>query len=218
MILSYACILLITAVALLIWCHGQRKRKAEEFALALKDNNKDSKSSISSYSINKCNATFCEVIDTIIAGDKSQICRLLRLFDFEYDKFEQFWRQTEDKEIKDCIYVKYLWETTLKLVESGRNMIVHPEYDCTAKEIKGLFFWATNLPNADMMTLPEIAERCKENKDKISETIREYSNNMRHKDYEEGCQKYNFLLLLFYIYSFMMALDNLMKPHRTTQL
>lgn len=201
-------------VSSVIWRHYHRKRKAQEFLVSVGNIEIVDKSSVLLYSMNLCCATLGDIINTIIIGDKIQICQKHRLFAADYDKFEHFSSHVKDAEVRDDIYLKYLWEATLKIAESGRNMVIHPEFNCKAPEIRELVFWTYNLPDSEYMELSDIAEKCKLNKEKISEIIRNYSDCMSHKDYEDGSQKYSYLLFLHYLHSFMMSLDNLTKSYR----
>lgn len=201
-------------VSLVIWRHYQRKRKALQFLESIGNTEGGNRSSILIYSIKLCYESLGVVINAIIMGDKIQICQRHRLFVADFDKFVQYSRHVKESEVREDVYLKYLWEATLKIAESGRIMVVHPEFNCKAPEISDLLFWTNSLPESDSVELSVIAEKCKLNKEKITEIIRNYSGRMSHKDYDEGSQKYSFLLFLYYLHSFLMSLDNLTKSYR----
>lgn len=199
-------------VSSVIWRYLHRKRKVHEFHASVGKEVVD-KTSVRCYSVNVCCSALDEIIKTIMAGDKIQICQKQRLFAAEYDKFEHFLCTVKDAEVRDDIYPKYLWEATLKIAEAGRKMVVNPEFDCNAPEIRDLGFLTRNLPCDTNMELAEMAKICSSNEERMSETIRKYRNRMGSKDYEEDSQKYNFLSFLSYIHSFMMTLDSLTEPY-----
>lgn len=197
-----------------IWRHYHIKRRAREFLVSVGNKEGADKFEVTLYSMNLCCHALREIVNTIIIGDKIQICRTHRLFAAEYDKFEYFSRHVKDAGVRDDIYLQYLWEATLKIAESGRKMVVNPEFNCKASEISDLSVLSDNLPDSESMALSDLVDNCRLNRERISEAIRIYSGCMGHKDFEEGSTKYNYLLFLNYLYSFMMVLDNLTKSYR----
>lgn len=214
MIAVYIGFIILMIVVSVIWHHYHKISKAKEFLASVNDTEEVDKISVMLYSLKICCSNLSQILSAIMTGDKIQICRVHRLFASEYDKFEHFSRQAKPTEVIEDIYLKYLWEATIKIAESGRKMVVHPEYSSNTSEIRDLVFWSNNLPNVETMALEDIAEKSRLNKEIISETIRNYSNRMSHRDYEEGSQKYSYLSFLYYLHSFMMSIDNLMKPYR----
>lgn len=211
----FAGIFSLMIVATVIFRYNYRKRKAHKFLTSIVDKETGDKTSVLLYSMNFCCKTLGDVISTIISGDKIQICQKHRLFVAEYDKFEYFTRHAKEVAVRDDTYLQYVWDATLKTIESGRKMVVHPEFNPNATEIIDLGFWTSDFPKGEFMKLSEIGENSRLNKEKVSGIIRNFSNSMSHKDYEEGSQKYSFLLFLYYLHSFMMSLDNLANSYKS---
>ncbi len=221
--------LIITAICILNWHHKKHAKETNIYLSSLTDGDIQGFPKILNYSIAVCCNTVETMIDSIINGNKIDSCRVLRLFGTEYDKFEQYKKFSAEKnsaykESYNEIYLEYLWEATLKLAESGRNLVVNPNYDCSKSEILNLFDWKNKLPKLDRISedsvdldiskVSDIAETCRINKERISCDIRVYTDHMCYADYEDGSQKYNFLSFLLYLYTFLMSLDNIMKPYR----
>lgn len=214
MISVYIGILALIIVLSAVWRRYKRKRKAQEFLTSVGDKGGVDNSAVLLYSVNACCKYLKQIIDAINSGDKIQICRLLRIIAVEYDKFEQFSRLDKETKGRDDFYLNYLWEATLKIAQIGRNMVVHPEYDCKALEIRELVVLTDDFPEGEILELSEISEKSKLYKEIISEMIRYYNARMSLKDYDEGSQKYILLSFLHYFHSFMISLDNLVKSYQ----
>lgn len=221
--------LIIAAICFLNWHHKKQTKETNIYLSSLTGGDNQGFPKIINYSMAVCCNTVETMIDSIMKGNKIDSCRVLRLFGTEYDKFGQYQKiyaekNSAYKETSDEIYLEYLWEATLKLAESGRNLVVHPDYDSTKSEVMSLGSWKSKLPklvksseNSVELENPEvseIAETCRINKERISCDLREYTDHMCYADYEDGSQKYNFLSFLQYLYTFLMSLDNIMKPYR----
>lgn len=204
------------AIVTLLWRHHRRKRLGERFATSVKQYGELTAPSVLNYSIRTCQTTFCELMGTISNGDKIQIGRVCRAFATEHDEFKQYIHFSRDTKVKDNINLIYLWDATLKLVEAGRRLVLHPEYDCSRPEVLILIFGSKSLSDCKIIEPSELTEICKLNKTKVSEMIRNYKEYMRPNDYEDGSVKYDFMLFLFYLQSFMISLENNIKSHGKT--
>lgn len=202
-----------------IWYVIHNGRKTNNFLSSLPEDERHGLPRHIDYSVSFCSNTVANIIDAIIEGDKIRSCRILRIFGEEYDRFDHYQKGVTDKGAPENVHLAYLWEATLKLAESGKKMVISPDYDCRSQEILRLGFWKKNLPYArhsgsEQVFADDIAESCRNNKNIISEIIRDYTARMNYTDYVEGSQKYNYLSFLYVIYSFILSMDNVMKPYR----
>lgn len=186
-------VLFLAGAILWRWHRIRRKRKVKAFLSSLPETADAGISPLINHSITICCHTVQQAIDTIIRGNRIDSCRVYRVFEIEYEKFDHYHKTLANPYAPENIYLLYLWEATVKLAESGRKMVINPEYDCTTEEIYKLIFWKNNISKSvECLEIPgdlpqlavlDMAEAFRVNKNILSTDIREYTALMRHNDY-----------------------------------
>lgn len=184
-----------------------RKKTAQKFLASIPENDDETRNNkLLYYSIIKCCNTVTEMLGSMISGDKTGVCKVNRLFAIEYNKFEAY--NSTVAENNKGIYLSYLWEATLKITESGRRVIVNPDYSSDIFENNILATWINNISKlSETYSLNVSVEQL--DKASLVSQIRQYTEGMYHEDYEDGCQKYNFLTFLYYLHSFVNSVNHL---------
>lgn len=217
----------ITAIAFLLFSvyNIHKKKTAKEFVSSIPVTNNSYVPQIIMHTFNVSCRTAEEVLSDLISDDKSESYRTQRNYNSEYENFDAYRTSIKENQNMPSLQLKYLWDATLKLSESGCRLVAHPEYDNKAEEINNLVILhdiiRSQRDNSENGNTPAhynlsiIADILSFNKRNLAEQIREYSEEMVYSDFEDGNLKYTYLSFLYSLHCFIMSLDNLIKQYKS---
>ncbi|WP_289875362.1 hypothetical protein, partial [Duncaniella muris] len=109
---------------------------------------------------------------------------------------------------------EYMLEATDKIAETTRHLVTSPDgyipisYKCEIETIRGgivrLSQLADSILSSDVDTVKINGDAGLE-KDFIEHSIAIHSKGMTHEDFDEGAPSYSYLMLLYYLHSFISS-------------
>ena len=125
---------------------------------------------------------------------------------------------------KSALYCEYMLEATDKIAETTRHLITSPDnyipisYRCEIETIRGgiarLSRLTDSILDADADTVKINGDTGLE-KDFIEHSIAVHSKGMTHEDFDEGAPAYSYLMLLYYLHSFVCSFSQAIRNTET---
>lgn len=174
--------------------------------------------------LSPCGAIIDTALECLSSHDKPGVCRNHR---HGAETLEILGKMVREQSVKMSgsderltVYHEYMLENTGKIAETTRRIITstdnHVSVSCKC-EIEVIRDSLTRLlQSADsILRTDESMERIKEDinndKDFIKHTIAVHSGRIKRDDYDDGAPAYAYLMLLYYIHSFVSSLSLVVK-------
>lgn len=219
-IFSFSIISILIAVVLISRYIRRRKIK-EQFTPEL---NESVDKSCLMLTIQPCRSIIDKALECISSYDDLAVCRNHRhgseILDALSKKVSEYSVKRKDTENVPVVYHSYMLEATEKIAETSRHIITSPDnyvpisYKCEIETIRGsldrLLQSTDNMLHSDE-NADCLKEEINKDKDFIEHTIAVHSKGMSHEEFEDGTPAYSYLMLLYYLHSFMSSFSHVIK-------
>lgn len=179
-----------------------------------------------------CGSIIDKALDCLSTYDDIAVCRNNRLGAEELDilgnKVRACFSSTNSHGGRTMVYHEHMLEATAKISEIARHIITTPyscipvSYKCEIETIRGslsrLLRSTDTLIQTDNIT-DSIRTEINKDKDFIEHTIAIHSKGMTHEDFDDEAPAYTYLMLFYYLHSFVSSLYRIIKtievPNKT---
>lgn len=165
-----------------------------------------------------CGPIIDKALECLSNNDNIAVCKNHRIgsqtIDIISDKVRNSSADTDDIIGKTALYCEYMLEATDKIAETTRHLVTSPDgyipisYKCEIETIRGgivrLSQLADSILSSDVDTMKINGDAGLE-KDFIEHSIAVHSKGMTHEDFDEGAPSYSYLMLLYYLHSFISS-------------
>ncbi len=171
-----------------------------------------------------CGPIIDKALKCLSNNDNIAVCKNHRIgsqtIDIISDKVRNSSADTDDIIGKTALYCEYMLEATDKIAETTRHLVTSPDgyipisYKCEIETIRGgivrLSQLADSILSSDVDTMKINGDAGLE-KDFIEHSIAVHSKGMTHEDFDEGAPAYSYLMLLYYLHSFVSSFSQAIK-------
>ena len=175
-----------------------------------------------------CGPIIDKALECLSNNDNIAVCKNHRIgsqtIDIISDKVRNSSADTDDTIGKTALYCEYMLEATDKIAETTRHLVTSPDgyipisYKCEIETIHGgivrLFQLADSILSSDVDTVKINGDAGLE-KDFIEHSIAIHSKGMTHEDFDEGVPAYSYLMLLYYLHSFVSSFSQALRNIET---
>ena len=176
-----------------------------------------------------CGPIIDKALECLSNNDNIAVCKNHRIgsqtIDIISDKVRYSSADTDDTIGKTALYCEYMLEATDKIAETTRHLVTSPDgyipisYKCEIETIRGgivrLSQLADNILSSNVDTVKINGDAGLE-KDFIEHSIAVHSKGMTHEDFYEGAPSYSYLMLLYYLHSFISSFLQAIKNIKTS--
>lgn len=176
-----------------------------------------------------CGPIIDKALECLSNNDNIAVCKNHRIgsqtIDIISDKVRNSSADTDDTIGKTALYCEYMLEATDKIAETTRHLVTSPDgyipisYKCEIETIRGgivrLSQLADSILSSDVDTVKINGDASLE-KDFIEHSIAIHSKGMTHEDFDEGAPSYSYLMLLYYLHSFISSFLQAIKNIKTS--
>lgn len=176
-----------------------------------------------------CGPIIDKALKCLSNNDSIAVCKNHRIgsqtIDIISDKVRNSSADTDDTIGKTALYCEYMLEATDKIAETTRHLVTSPygyipiSYKCEIETIRGgivrLSQLADSILSSDVDTMRINGDAGLE-KDFIEHSIAIHSKGMTHEDFDEGVPSYSYLMLLYYLHSFISSFLQAIKNIETS--
>lgn len=174
-----------------------------------------------------CGPIIDKALKCLSNNDSIAVCKNHRIgsqtIDIISDKVRNSSADTDDTIGKTALYCEYMLEATDKIAETTRHLVTFPDgyisYKCEIETIRGgivrLSQLADSILSSDVDTVKINGDAGLE-KDFIEHSIAIHSKGMTHEDFDEGAPSYSYLMLLYYLHSFISSFLQAIKNIKTS--
>lgn len=214
----YVTVLLIMALAGIIVMLRRhiRRRKVKEMYCFIPA--RPVEKSCLTMTMQSCGPIIDKALECLSNNDNIAVCKNHRIgsqtIDIISDKVRNSSADTDDTIGKTALYCEYMLEATDKIAETTRHLVTSPDgyipisYKCEIETIRGgivrLSQLADSILGSDVDTMKINGDAGLE-KDFIEHSIAVHSKGMTHEDFDEGAPSYSYLMLLYYLHSFISS-------------
>ena len=175
-----------------------------------------------------CGPIIDKALECLSNNDNIAVCKNPRIgsqtIDIISDKVRNSSADTDDTIGKTALYCEYMLEATDKIAETTRHLVTSPDgyipisYKCEIETIRGgivrLSQLADSILSSDVDTVKINGDAGLE-KDFIEHSIAVHSKGMTHEDFDEGASAYSYLMLLYYLHSFVCSFSQAIRNTET---
>lgn len=175
-----------------------------------------------------CGPIIDKALECLSNNDNIAVCKNHRIgsqtIDIISDKVRNSSADTDDTIGKTALYCEYMLEATDKIAETTRHLVTSPDgyipisYKCEIETIRGgivrLSQLADSILSSDVDTVKINGDAGLE-KDFIEHSIAVHSKGMTHEDFDEGAPAYSYLMLLYYLHSFVCSFSQAIRNTET---
>ena len=175
-----------------------------------------------------CGPIIDKALECLSNNDNIAVCKNHRIgsqtIDIISDKVRNSSADTDDTIGKTALYCEYMLEATDKIAETTRHLVTSPDgyipisYKCEIETIRGgivrLSQLADSILSSDVDTVKINGDAGLE-KDFIEHSIAIHSKGMTHEDFDEGVPAYSYLMLLYYLHSFVSSFSQALRNIET---
>lgn len=219
-------IIAILSVAVLISRYLRRREIQEHFTLEFSES---IDKSCLMLTIQPCRSIIDKALECILSYDDIEVCRNHRLGSAILDALEKkvmdFSDKGKDADSVPAIYYSYMLDATEKIAETSRHIITSPDnyvpisYKCEIETIRGnldrLLQSTDNMLHSDK-NAESLREEINKDKDFIKHTIAVHTKGMTHEEFDDGAPAYSYLMLLYYLHSFMCSFSHVVNLSKNT--
>ena len=171
-----------------------------------------------------CSPIIDKALECLSSNDSIAVCKNHRIgmetLDIIGKKVRDCSADTDYAIDKSEVYYEYMLEATEKIAETSRHIITAPDnhipisYKCEMETIRGgivrLSQFTDNILRSDGDTV-KINKDAGMEKDFIEHSIAVHSKGMTHEDFDEEAPAYSYLMLLYYLHSFVSSFSQAIK-------
>ena len=175
-----------------------------------------------------CGPIIDKALKCLSNNDSIAVCKNHRIgsqtIDIISEKVRNSSADTDDTIGKTALYCEYMLEATDKIAETTRHLVTSPDgyipisYKCEIETIRGgivrLSQLADSILSSDVDTVKINGDAGLE-KDFIEHSIAVHSKGMTHEDFDEGAPAYSYLMLLYYLHSFVSSFSQALRNIET---
>lgn len=175
-----------------------------------------------------CGPIIDKALECLSSDDSIAVCKNHRIgsknIDLISDKVRNCSANTDGSIGKTALYCKYMLEATDKIAETTRHLVTSPDsyipisYKCEIETIRGGIVRLSQLSDSifdrDADTVKINGDTGLE-KDFIEHSIAVHSKGMTHEDFDEGAPAYSYLMLLYYLHSFVSSFSQALRNIET---
>lgn len=220
-------ILILAAASAVIFTYRyMRRRKIREQFQLVPDKPVDK--SCLMLTIPPCSSIIDKALECLSNQDDLAVCKNHRLGAETLDVIGKKVREYSENKNKSykrlAIYHEYMLEATGKIAETSRHIITSPDnympisYKCEIETIRGslarLLQSTDRILHSDENT-ESIRKDIIKDKDFIEHTIAEHSKGMTHDEFDDGDPAYSYLMLLYYLHSFVSSFSHVVNNLET---
>lgn len=176
-----------------------------------------------------CGPIIDKALKCLSNNDSIAVCKNHRIgsetIDIISEKVRNCSADSDDTIGKTALYCEYMLEATDKIAETTRHLVTSPDdyipisYKCEIETIRGgivrLSQLADSILSSDVDTVKINGDAGLE-KDFIEHSIAIHSKGMTHEDFDEGAPSYSYLMLLYYLHSFISSFLQAIKNIKTS--
>jgi len=176
-----------------------------------------------------CGPIIDKALECLSNNDNIAVCKNHRIgsqtIDIISDKVRNSSADTDDIIGKTALYCEYMLEATDKIAETTRHLVTSPDgyipisYKCEIETIRGgivrLSQLADSILSSEVDTVKINGDAGSE-KDFIEHSIAIHSKGMTHEDFDEKAPSYSYLMLLYYLHSFISSFLQAIKNIKTS--
>lgn len=175
-----------------------------------------------------CGPIIDKALKCLSNNDSIAVCKNHRIgsetIDIISEKVRNCSADSDDTIGKTALYCEYMLEATDKIAETTRHLVTSPDgyipisYKCEIETIRGGIVRLSQLSDSifdrDEDTVKNNGDRGLE-KDFIEHSIAVHSKGMTHEDFDEGAPAYSYLMLLYYLHSFVSSFSQALRNIET---
>lgn len=175
-----------------------------------------------------CSPIIDKALECLSSDDSIAVCKNHRIgsknIDLISDKVRNCSANTDGSIGKTALYCEYILEATDKIAETTRHLVTSPDsyipisYKCEIETIRGGIVRLSQLSDSifdrDSDTVKINGDTGLE-KDFIEHSIAVHSKGMTHEDFDEGAPAYSYLMLLYYLHSFVSSFSQALRNIET---
>ena len=175
-----------------------------------------------------CGPIIDKALECLSSNDSIAVCKNHRIgsrnLDLITGKVRDCSADADSSIGKTALYCEYMLEATDKIAETTRHLITSPDsyipisYRCEIETIRGgiarLSQLTDSILDADADTV-KINRDTGLEKDFIEHSIAVHSKGMTHEDFDEGAPAYSYLMLLYYLHSFVSSFSQAIRNTET---
>jgi len=176
-----------------------------------------------------CSPIIDKALECLSSNDSIAVCKNHRIgaknIDLISDKVRDYSADTGGLIGKTALYCEFMLEATNKIAEATRHLVTSPDNcipisnKCEIETIRGGIVRLSQLSDSMLDT---DADTVKINgdtdleKDFIEHSIAKHSKGMTHEDFDEGAPAYSYLMLLYYLHSFVSSFSQAIRNIETS--
>lgn len=136
-------------------------------------------------------------------------------------QLQEYYEDDNSDGIVPVIYHKYMLEAAEKIAETSRHIITSPgecipisckcEIESIRESLGLLMQSANNMLHSDGEDASALMDEIDKDKNFIEYAIASHSKDMRHDEFDEGSLAYYYLMLLYYLNSFIGSFAQVVK-------
>ena len=173
-----------------------------------------------------CGPIIDKALECLSSNDSIAVCKNHRIgsrnIDLITEKVRDCSADAYSSIDKSALYCEYMLEATDKIAETTRHLITSPDsyipisYRCEIETIRGGIARLSRLTDSilDADTVKINGDTGLE-KDFIEHSIAVHSKGMTHEDFDEGAPAYSYLMLLYYLHSFVCSFSQAIRNTET---
>lgn len=176
-----------------------------------------------------CGPLIDKALECLSNNDSVAVCKNHRIgsetTDIIREKVRVCSADTDGAIGKTALYCEYMLEATDKIAETTRHLVTSPDgyipvsYKCEIETFRRgivrLCQLADSILSSDVETVKINGDAGLE-KDFIEHSIAIHSKGMTHEDFDEGAPSYSYLMLLYYLHSFVSSFSQAIKNVETS--
>lgn len=175
-----------------------------------------------------CSPIIDKALECLSSDDSIAVCKNHRIgsknIDLISDKVRNCSANADGSIGKTALYCEYMLEATDKIAETTRHLVTSPDsyipisYKCEIETIRGgivrLYQLSDSIFDRYEDTVKNNGDTGLE-KDFIEHSIAVHSKGMTHEDFDEGAPAYSYLMLLYYLHSFVSSFSQALRNIET---
>lgn len=201
-----------------------RRRKSKETGYSVADRHIGKSCLV--ITMQSCGPIIDKALECLSSNDSIAVCKNHRIgsrnIDLITEKVRDCSADAYSSIDKSALYCEYMLEATDKIAETTRHLITSPDsyipisYRCEIETIRGGIARLSRLTDSilDADTVKINGDTGLE-KDFIEHSIAVHSKGMTHEDFDEGAPAYSYLMLLYYLHSFVCSFSQAIRNTET---
>ena len=218
MCITVISIISLAGIIVMLQRHISRRKIKERFCLV--SSGRPVGKSCLIMTMQSCGPIIDKALECLSSNDNIEVCKNHRTG----SQPMCFLANTEGKIGKTSLYCEYMLEATDKIAETTRHLVTSPDsyipisYKCEIETIRGGIVRLSRLADGILGVDDDIIKIAGDTgleKDFIEHSIAVHSKGMTHGDFDEGAPAYSYLMLLYYLHSFVSSFSQALRNIET---